>query len=190
MSRSLPRADSTTIGHLRPAAQPVDDVEPVHPGQAEVEQHDVGVVAGGELQRLLPGLGQVDVVAPGLAGWPRIVRRIGASSSTTSTRVTARLPPGAAGSSTTIVVPPPGVSSIASSPPIASTKPRAMARPSPTPGAVGLVVDDALERLEHELAVGRPDARAVVDHPHVDAAAPADARRRPRRPAPATPAGA
>ena len=39
--------------HLRPTAQPVDDVEAVHPGQAEVEQDDVRVVAGGELQRLL-----------------------------------------------------------------------------------------------------------------------------------------
>ena len=36
------------------------------------------------------------------------------------------------------------------------------------------MVDDALERLEHELAVGRPDAGAAVDDADVDAAAPVD----------------
>ncbi len=41
-----------------------------------------------------------------------------------------------AGSSTIIVSPPPGVSSTASSPPMASTKPRATASPSPTPSPV------------------------------------------------------
>ena len=49
-----------------------------------------------------------------------------------------------------------------------------MASPRPDPAAVGLVVDDALERLEHQLAVGGPDARAVVDDADVDAAAPVD----------------
>ena len=68
----------------------------------------------------------------------------------------------------TIVVPPPGVSSTASSPPIASTKPLAIAKPSPTPRAGAVVVDDPLERLEHQLAVDDADAGTAVDDLDVD----------------------
>ena len=55
----------------------------------------------------------------------------------------------------------------ASSPPIASTKPRATASPSPTPAAVGAVAE-ALERLEDVLALRRRDAGPAVDDAQVD----------------------
>ena len=80
-------------------------------------------------------------------------------------------------------MPPPGVSSTASSPPIASMNPRATASPSPTPSAAR-VVAEPLERLEHRVAVGRRDAGTVVDDPQLDPVA----RPRPPRPAPAGPA--
>ena len=60
-----------------------------------------------------------------------------------------------------IVSPPPGVSSATIAPPIASTNPRATARPSPTPA--GAAVVEALERLEQPLALLVRHARAVVD---------------------------
>ena len=75
-----------------------------------------------------------------------------------------------------MVVPPPGVSSIVSSPPMASVKPRAMARPRPTP------VPWSTRRWNGwntSSRVRRPvDAGAAVDDPDV---APVRRRRRPRR---------
>ena len=41
---------------------------PLMPGQAEVEDHGVGVVVGGEAQRLLPGRGERRRRSPGPAG--------------------------------------------------------------------------------------------------------------------------
>ena len=80
------------------------------PGQPEVEQHDVGMVAGGQLQRLLPGLGEVDVVAAGARGSPT-------SPAGSAPRRRRRAPASSAASArpgrlTTIVTPPPGVSSM------------------------------------------------------------------------------
>ena len=68
---------------------------------------------------------------------------------------------------TIAVVPPSGVSSISSSPSIARTKPRATARPSPTP--LPPAVTESLERLEHLLARRRGDTGTVIDDPEVDA---------------------
>ena len=50
-------------GHVGPAAEPLDHLDPVDAGQPEVEQHDVGVRLPGGDQRLLAGRGQVDLVA-------------------------------------------------------------------------------------------------------------------------------
>ena len=61
----------------------------------------------------------------------------------------------------TTVRPPPGVSSTSISPPIASTKPFATARPSPTPSS-GPAVAEALERPEQALPVLRRDAGPAV----------------------------
>ena len=52
-------------GHTRPPAQPAHDVEPIHLRQAEVEDHGVGVVTRGELERVLAGAGEDDFEAPG-----------------------------------------------------------------------------------------------------------------------------
>ena len=73
-------------------------------------------------------------------------------------------------------VPPPGVSSTASSPPIASTKPRATARPRPDPARRSGVAEP-LERPEDLLALDRPGCPALVDDAEVDTIA-ADAGER------------
>ena len=72
----------------------------------------------------------------------------------------------ASGIRTTMVQPPPGVSSTSSSPPTASTNPRATARPRPTPTPV-VGVPEALERSEDPVAVLGPDPRTPVDDPDV-----------------------
>ena len=51
--------------HRRPAPEAANDVEPVHRREPEIEDDDVGMVAGGELQRLLTRGGEIDVVAAG-----------------------------------------------------------------------------------------------------------------------------
>ena len=93
----------------------------------------------------------------------------------------------AARSRATIVSPPPGVSSTSISPPIASTKPFATARPSPTPSPWPGVAEP-LERLEQPLALGRRDAGAAVDDADVDDAVD-DARGHPRAACPAARSG-
>ena len=75
------------------------------------------------------------------------------SSSTTRIRVTRP----SCRRRTTTVAPPPGVSSSSTLPPMASVKPRTMARPSPTPVPWSVV---PLERLEQPLAVDGGQARA------------------------------
>ena len=49
--------------HLGPAAQSVNHVDPVDPRQSEVEHDDVRMMTGRQLQRLLTGLGQIDLVS-------------------------------------------------------------------------------------------------------------------------------
>jgi hypothetical protein len=49
-------------GRLGPAAQPLDHLDAVQVGQAEVEDHQVGRVPGGYLERLGPGGGHVHLV--------------------------------------------------------------------------------------------------------------------------------
>ena len=73
--------------------------------------------------------------------------------------------------------PPPGVSSTSSSPPTASTNPRATARPSPTPPRL-LGVAQALERLEHPIAVlgAIPGPRSMTRMSTRPATAPASMR--------------
>ena len=63
-------------------------------------------------------------------------------------------------------VPPPGASSIVSVPALASTKPRAIARPSPVPPT--RAPRAAEERLEDALALVERDARPVVDDRDLD----------------------
>ena len=67
------------------------------------------------------------------------------------------------------VVPPPAVSSISTVPRTAWTKPRATARPRPTP--VPAWVAEALEGCEDLLPQGDRDTGAPVDDPEVDAVA-------------------
>ena len=118
----------------------------------------------------LAGRGEVDVVATRAQVDRQRAQQICGSSSTTSTRVM-RV--------TDALVRPPGsvddhrqcrhraCPRPSSSPPIASTKPRATARPSPTPLPFGLS-PEPLERLEHALALVRRDARAPVDDAQLD----------------------
>ena len=70
----------------------------------------------------------------------------------------------------TIVSPPPGVSSISTSPPIASTNPFATARPSPdSVAATG--VAEPLKREEDGLTIARRHAGATIHDAHVDGVA-------------------
>ena len=67
----------------------------------------------------------------------------------------------------TIVTPPPGVSSTVSSPPTASTNPRATARPRPTP--VSLAVSPRRwNGSEHRPRSARRDAATAVDDTQID----------------------
>jgi hypothetical protein len=50
-------------GDLRPGAEPADHLGAVDVRQAEVEDEQVGLLGGGDRQRLLAGLGADDVVA-------------------------------------------------------------------------------------------------------------------------------
>ena len=129
-------ADSTMIGHRGPAPQALDHLDAVDAGQTEVEDDDVGMVAGASCSASSPVGGQVDLVAAG----PQVGRQRPADRARRrrrGPRPSRRRPPvGLARRHLqlmTIVVPPPGVSSTSSSPPMASTKPRATARPRPTP---------------------------------------------------------
>ena len=65
MSASASRTDSTMIGHPAPAPQSLDHLDAVDAGQPEVEQDDVGMVPGREVERLLARRGEVDLVAAG-----------------------------------------------------------------------------------------------------------------------------
>ena len=126
---------------------------PSMPGQPEVEDDDVGMVTGRELERLLARLGEVDVVAAG----PQVDRRARAGSAARRRRRAPRLIDGTAGQArATIVMPPPGVSSTSARRPSRRRSPRATARPRPTPVPLRRVVAEPLERLEDQLAlVGR-----------------------------------
>ena len=120
-----------------PLPQPADDLDAVHPREAEVEDDDVGSVVGRQLQRRLAGGGQVDLVAPG--------PQVGRQRPEDGRFVVDGQDPGAhwsvpvwaVGRLMTIVAPPPGVSSISIVPPMALTKPGrrpGRARPLPRRG--------------------------------------------------------
>src|SRR5207244_3845610 len=49
--------------HLAPPPEPTDDIDPVDAGQTEIEDDDIGVVPRRQLEGLLAGAGEVDVVA-------------------------------------------------------------------------------------------------------------------------------
>ena len=66
------------------------------------------------------------------------------------------------------MVPPPGVSSISIVAPIAVEE--AVGDGEAEPDAAGVGVAEALERLEHTLAVGRSDAATAVDDAQIDVA--------------------
>ena len=51
--------------HGRPAPEPAHDVEAVHAREAEVEDDDVGMVAGRELERLFAADGHIGFVSTG-----------------------------------------------------------------------------------------------------------------------------
>src|SRR5215472_1279419 len=124
----------------RPAADTSDDIGAVHVGQAEVDDDDVGVVAGHHGKSADPvGGGVHGVVAGaeidaqrtqqgGLVVYDEHARHCVAPA---ASRVVA-----AVGRSTHMVSPPPGVVAATMRPPSASTKPLATASPSPTPPPV------------------------------------------------------
>ena len=160
------------IGTVVQPRRPGDDLEAVDAGQAEVEDHEVGVVVGGEAQRVLAGGGEVDleVAGPEVGGQgPQdlglVVDDAGRGS---------RLPPPRPARPMTIVMPPPGVSSTVQL--AAHGLDEALGHGQPEPHPVRAAVAEPLERLEDPLPVGHRDARAPVDDPEVDAV------RRPRRP--------
>ena len=188
-------------GHRAPAPQAAHHLDAVDAGQADVEHHHVGMALGRQAQRLLAGGGQVDLVLAGAqvggqgppdlrlvvdhqhAGHGRACSRghgRGRGRGRTGRLATGRRSarrrrwPGGPRSEITVVSPPPGVSSRISSPSMASVKPRATARPSPTP-VHGGPVPQPLERLEDALAVGGAHPGALVDDAQV---------RRGRRPRP------
>ena len=152
---------------------------PSMPGQAEVEdRRGRGACAPRASSAASPVGGEVDVVAARAqvrAERAQDLRLVVDDEDAASFGS----PAGAA----TMVSPPPGVSSTSISPPIASTKPFATARPSPTPSRPARVAEP-LERQEEPLALRRRDAGAAVDDAHVDAAVDGAGRdhasRRPR----------
>ena len=152
--------------HGGPAPQAADDLDAAHSGEAEVEDDGVGMVLGGEPERVLAGGGGVGLVAAGaqVGGEGPEDGRLVVDDEHRGVMVRAS-------SSTTIVVPPPGVSSTVRSPPMARVKPRATASPSPTPaprrGAVSSSRWNGWKTRSRSLG---PDALAPVDDPHEHAA--------------------
>ena len=135
---------------------------PVDARQAEVEQDDVGVVTGGQLERVLARLGEVDLVAAAAqVGRQRATdRRLvvddqhRVTGATHSRAQLLHVDEASCERATIVGRRPPGVSSIVELAAHRLTKPRAMGNPRPTP-APSAVVDQALERLEDEVPVGR-----------------------------------
>ena len=119
------------------------------------------MVLGGEAQRRLARAGEVDLVAAG----PEVDAERAQDLRLVVDDEDAGH--GAACRRRTTVSPPPGVSSTSISPPIASTKPLATARPSPTPPSWGLS-PSRWNGSEHALALRRRHARAAVDDAQVD----------------------
>ena len=137
------------IGTAVQPRRPRIDLDAVDAGQPEVEDDDVGMVRGRERRApSSPRRRDVDVVAarpevdPERAQDLRLV--VDDEDARSRAASQAERPSSARR---------PGVSSTSSSPPIASTNPRATARPSPTPVAVRAVAEP-LERHEHALALG------------------------------------
>ena len=112
---------------MRPSAEATDHVDAVDAGQAEVEHDDIGMVARRDVEGTFTIRREVDLVAAGAQVDAQRAQdlRLVVDDEHTAHRNASRL--------TTIVRPPPGVSSTVISPPIASTNPRATARPRPVP---------------------------------------------------------
>ena len=126
------------IGVVSPAPDAADDVGAVHVGQAEVEDHHVGALAGHDREPRGAVAGRADlVVARGEIDAQRpedrrlVVDDQHPGQGSAPCMDSAFLP--ATGSVILTVSPPPGVSAATIAPPMASVKPLATARPSPTP---------------------------------------------------------
>ena len=114
--------------HRAPAPERRRDADAVHVGETEVEDHDVGVLARGEVETFASRCGEHDRVVVRLQeDAQRAPQRRFVFDHEDLAHV------GATRKTKVMVVPPPGVSSNCSSPPIASVNPRATARPRPTP---------------------------------------------------------
>src|SRR5262245_11347498 len=112
-----------------PAAEAADHVDAVDSGEAEVEHDQIRMLAGGDGERGLARRCELDVVAAGAevrAERAQDLRLVVDDEDPRHSATRRRV---------TIVSPPPGVLSTSTSPPIASTKPFATARPRPTPSS-------------------------------------------------------
>ena len=183
--------------HAAPRTDALDHLDAVDAGQPEVDDREVGTLAGRRRERLL-AVGRRDhLVAAGAqvraaahAGSAARRRRPAPVVVTSHLRprgrrdVSGLARPARAGTLTTIVRPPPGVSSGVREPPIASTNPRATARPSPTP-SVPARSPSRWNGSNTRSRSSAGDARARDRRP----AARPDRRRPTRAPAPARPVG-
>ena len=162
-------------GHGRPAPEAADHVEPVDAGQAEVEQDDVGVAGGRQVEGLLPAGRLVDVVAAGLQvhgeGPPDLGLVVDDQHPALAGHGAAPDPrplPVTAGASEMVTVrPPPGVSSTLISPCIAVDEAVGDGQPEADAG-IGRAVAEALEGLEDAGPLRGRDARPAVDDPEAD----------------------
>ena len=144
-----------------PAAQPVHHLDAVDAGQAEIDDRGVVHARGAARQRGLAGLDEIDLVAPRLqvrtqrAQQRTLVVHDQDAPHDARSSVGARLLSGDRSPSSRRH---PGVSSTVSSPPTASTKPSRHREPEPD-ARVARGVAEALERLEHALALRRAGSR-------------------------------
>ena len=136
LGRLVPDGGQHEHRHLRPLAQPAQDVDPVTVRQHEVDDRRVGRAHRGGVERLLDGLRR-DRLEAGLAQHDlqraQDLRLVVADEDPPALRHAAASSGPLSASSTTTVVPWPGTDSSAIRPPFASTKPLAIARPSPEP---------------------------------------------------------
>ena len=109
-----------------PAAKTAYDIEAVHARKTQIEDDHVGVMAGGEQQRFFTGGRQVGFVSARTEVHFESLEnaRIVFDDEDSHSR---------AANVMTTVVPPPGVSSMLTSPPMASTNPFVTASPRPMP---------------------------------------------------------
>ncbi len=154
----------------RPAAQAAHDVEPVHAGQAEIEDHGVGMVAGGELERVLAGAGQIDLVATGAEVDVERLQDadVVVDDQTRGSRRHLQADHDRRATTGRVVDRDGAVHRVDESLRHRETEPDAVVGRPPA-------VAEALERLEHRLALIAGDAGAPVDDAEVDAVAGDDA---------------